>query len=80
MFAKQATTCGMNVANEYYNYKSRLNLPDMCIYCGSEDDELVLDTERPSEGKSIHPQCQSCVESGKPRVVYGRRAFDEGTG
>jgi hypothetical protein len=46
----------------------------MCIYCGSEDDELVLDTERSSEGKHLCPQCQSCVESGKPC------AFDEGTG
>jgi hypothetical protein len=57
-----------------------LNLPDVCIYSGSEDDELVLDTERSGEGKSIRPQCQSYVESGKPRVSYGKRAFDEGTG
>jgi hypothetical protein len=25
-------------------------------------------------------RCQSCVESGKPRVAYGKRAFDEGKG
>jgi hypothetical protein len=51
----------------------------MCIYCGSEDDELVIDTERPSEGKNLHPRCQSCVESGKPRLACGKRAFDERT-
>jgi hypothetical protein len=70
----------MNDAKEYYNCKSRLSLPDACIYCGSEDDELVLDTERSSEGTSLRPQCQSCAESGKPRAAYGKRAFDEGTG
>jgi hypothetical protein len=70
----------MNVSKEYYICKSRLCLPDVCIYCGSEDDELVLDTEHSSEGKIIRPQCQSCAESGKPRVAYSKRAFDEGAG
>jgi hypothetical protein len=80
MFVKQAATCGMNVTNEYYNCKSRLNLPYMCIYCGSKDDEPVLDTESSSEGKNLRPRCQSYVESRKPRVAYGKRAFDKGTG
>jgi hypothetical protein len=57
-----------------------MSVPDVCIYCGSEDDELVLDTERSSGGKSLRPQCQFCAESGKPRVAYGNCAFDEGTG
>jgi hypothetical protein len=70
----------MNVTKEYYNCKIGLNLPDACIYCGSEYDELVLDIEYSSEGNNLHPQCQSCVESGKPRVAHGKRAFDGGTG
>jgi hypothetical protein len=80
MFVKQAATFGINVAKDYYNCKKRLNLPDVCIYCGSEEDELVLDAGRSSEGKSFRPQCQSCFESRKPRVAFGKRAFDEGTG
>jgi hypothetical protein len=52
----------------------------VCIYFGSEDDELFLDKERSSEGTSLHPQCQSCAESGKPRVANGKRGFYEGTG
>jgi hypothetical protein len=76
----QTATLGMNVAKEYYNFKSHLSLPDMCIYCVSEDDELVLDTERSSKGKIIRPQYQSCAEYGKSRVAYGKHALYEGTG
>jgi hypothetical protein len=80
MFVKKAATCGRNISKEYYNCKIRLNHPDVCIYCGSEDDELVLDTEPSSKGERLRPQYQYCVESGKPTVVYGKCDFDEGTG
>jgi hypothetical protein len=38
--------------------------------------ELVIGTERSEEGQNLRPQCQSCVESGKPRADYGKRVFN----
>jgi hypothetical protein len=83
MFVKQAATRGMNVAKEYCNCKSRLNLPHVCIV-------FIVDLKMTSWSLTqsvqvkakvfIHPQYQSCVESGKRRIAYGKSAFDEGTG
>jgi hypothetical protein len=71
MHVQHALTCGMDITRHYYAAESLLELPSVCIYCGTKHD-LVTDNARDEEGRNVRPQCSSCVKAGCERVSYGK--------
>jgi hypothetical protein len=66
---QHALTCGMDITRHYYAADSSLELPAVCIYCGTKHD-LVTENARDEEGQNVRPQCSSCVKAGCECVSY----------
>jgi hypothetical protein len=71
MHVKHALTCGMDIIRHYYAADSSLELPAVCIYCGTKHN-LVTENARDEEGQNVRPQCRSCVKAGCELVSYGK--------
>jgi hypothetical protein len=71
MHVQHALTCGMDITRLYYAEDSSLELPSVCIYCGTKHD-LVTENARDEEGRNVRPQCISCVKAVCERVSYGK--------
>jgi hypothetical protein len=71
MHVQHALTCGMDITRHSYATDSSLELPVVCIYCGTKHD-LVTENVRDEEGQNVRPQCSSCVKAGCERVSYGK--------
>jgi hypothetical protein len=71
MHVQHALTCGMDITRHYYAADSSLELPAVCIYCGTKND-LVTENVHDKEGRNVRPRCSSCVKAGCERVSYGK--------
>jgi hypothetical protein len=68
---QHALTCGMDITRHYYSADSSLELPSVCIYCGTNHD-LVTENACDEECQNVRPQCSSCVKAGCERVSYDK--------
>jgi hypothetical protein len=71
MHVQHALACGMDITRLYYAEDSSLELPAVCISCGTKQD-LVTENARDEEGQNVRPQCSSCFKAGCERVSYGK--------
>jgi hypothetical protein len=58
MHVKHALTFGVDITRHYYAANSSLELPAVCIYCGTKNN-LVIENMCEEEGLNVRPQCRS---------------------
>ena len=80
----QQLNCELQVEKSYYNCPGRkLELPDVCIHCGSTGtaDYLFgqdeLEAQNKTGGKKCYPIYQDCLVSGKKVVAYPKQKANQ---